>query len=166
MLLVELLGLGVILRQVRDDEAGVGAFGEVFGFGDNAARTAPAFLRAVDELGEDARGVTGLFVPLPRLHQFVANFSEQSSVACEAQKVINAVRFAPLHETVAGETGVGPDDDAGLGKAPPDALDERRENVGGAIGGVAVGRTQLGHKQMVAAGYVERQVAVVAIVAV
>ena len=78
-------GRGVVFGQVGDDEARVGAFEEVFGFGDDATRATPGFLGAVVELSEHAHGVAGHDVAELGVLHFLENHFEQAFVLGEAQ---------------------------------------------------------------------------------
>ncbi len=82
---VEGAGVGVAVGQVGEDEAWVGAFAQVFGFGDDVARAAPGLLGAVAEGGEHACGHTGYQVTQMGVAQFLADSLEKALVLGEAQ---------------------------------------------------------------------------------
>ncbi len=82
---VEGAGVGVAVGQVGEDEAWVGAFAQVFGFGDNVARAASVFLGAIVEGGEHACGHTGYQVAQLGVAQFLADSLEKALVFGEAQ---------------------------------------------------------------------------------
>ena len=76
------------------------------------------------------------------------------------------MRFAPVHQAVAGKTRVAAQDDARVRPAVANARDERGQHVDRPHRRVAVRGAQLGDEHMVAAGHVQGQVAIAAVVAV
>ena len=90
--------LGALQR--GDDEARIGAFGEVLGFADNPAIAAPAVEGGVAELLEEARRLAGLGMLGRRGGQVGFELGDQTWVAGQAEDVIDAVRLAPSHQLV------------------------------------------------------------------
>ena len=76
------------------------------------------------------------------------------------------MRFAPIHQPVAGKTRVAAQDDARVRPAVANARDAPGQHVDRALRRVAVRGGQLGDEHMVAPGHVQRQVAIAAVVAV
>src|SRR5207247_49735 len=68
------------LRQRCHDKTRVGSFGQVLGFGKDAALAAPTVLRAVLEVLEEACRLSSLFEFLARLLQFLFNLPKQHIV--------------------------------------------------------------------------------------
>jgi hypothetical protein len=70
---VELLGLDFVAGQVGDDETGIGALVQVFGFGDDTAGTAPGVQGAVSEFRVQTRGACRARMPLAGFMELEAN---------------------------------------------------------------------------------------------
>ena len=152
--------------QGGDDEAGVGLAGEVFGLGDDAARAGPARPGGVFELHKDAdRAAVG-----PRLdpggEEFRLDFADQPVVAGDADDVVHAVVLAPGHDLLADVGGIGPHQDPDSGSPAPAPVDDAGELVERARGRVGVAGPEHGAQRVRAVKDVERQQAVVAVVAV
>ena len=98
--------------------------------------------------------------------QIDGDLVEQPAVAGQAEDIIDALLLAPDHQLLAGEAGVGAEQDSHLRPAPADAGDDARHLVLGAGRGVDVRTTQLRRQQLPAAEHVERQITVTVIIAV
>jgi hypothetical protein len=90
----------------------------------------------------------------------------EPGVSREPEHVLDSVRFAPAHQLVAREPGVGPHKDLDLGPAGADLRHDALEFVDDALTRVDVRLAQSRHQQVAAAEQVQRQVTVVAEVAV
>jgi len=95
-----------------------------------------------------------------------ADRPDQPLVARQAQHVLDAVSLAPSHDGFPREAGVGADPDLHLRPARPDLLHDPGEILDGAGRAVDVAAAQLGAEQKRATEDVEREVAVVPVVAV
>jgi hypothetical protein len=133
--------------QRGDDEARIGAFGEVLGFADNPALAAPAVEGGVDELPKAPRRLAGLGLRGGRGGQVGLERGGQPGVAREAEHVMDPVRLAPRHPPAAGE---------GLGPLSPTPF-RRPSDVRG---------PQPGREEMPTTEHVERHIAVAAVIAV
>jgi hypothetical protein len=90
----------------------------------------------------------------------------EPGVARQAQDVRYAVRLAPPHHLLAAEAGIGSHQDLDLRPRLADLPDDPLELVCGPVGAVGIGAAQAGDEQVLAAEDIEREVAVVAVVAV
>ena len=90
----------------------------------------------------------------------------QAAIARQAEHVVDAVRFAPTHQLVIGEAAVAAQDDAHTRPAPTDLRDNAGDLLDRAITARDVRTPLAGQQQVPTAEHVERQVAVLFIVAV
>lgn len=92
--------------------------------------------------------------------------ADQPNIAGQAEQVVDGVGFAPGHQLLTGEAGIGAQHDADLGPTLTQLAHDALDLLNRAGGRVDVGGPQLGAQKVIAAEDVERQVAVVAVVAV
>jgi hypothetical protein len=67
--------------------------------------------RFVLEFGEDPRCLLRLTIESSRFSQCWSEDFFQSGVACKTKDEIHTVAFAPAHQPIATETGIGPQND-------------------------------------------------------
>jgi hypothetical protein len=84
----------------------------------------------------------------------------------EAERVIDAVCFAPRHQRLVGKAAVGAQDDANARPAPADLRDHARHLFDRAVATCDVRLPLPRQQQMPTAEHVERQIAVLVVVAV
>ena len=101
-----------------------------------------------------------------RRGEFGLDLGVEARVLRQAEQEVDAVVLAPRHQRLAGKARIGAQQDAHLRPAPADLGDDPRHLLDAAGAGVDVGRAQLGGQQMPAAEHVERQIAVVVVIAV
>ena len=118
------------------------------------------------EIPEAARCLAGLFGGGPGLAQFGSDLPHEARVAGEAGDVLDLVAFAPDHQRLAREAGIGAQDDPHLRPASTDLGDDALDLRDRAGAGIDARPAQPGGQQMVAAEHVERQVAIAAAAAV
>ena len=92
--------------------------------------------------------------------------ADEPRVAREAEHEVDPVLFAPRHQRLAGEAGIGAQQNARPRPARPDLADDARDLLDRPGAAVDVRRPELGRQQMPAAEHVERQIAVAVVVAV
>ena len=106
----------------------------------------------------------------PRLdpggEEFRRDSPGEPGVAGDADDVVHAVVLAPGQQFLAGVGGVGPHQDAEPGPPAAKPGDDAGERFGRARSGAGVARPEHGAQRVLAAEDVERQEAVVAVVAV
>ena len=98
--------------------------------------------------------------------QLALDLADQPAVARQAKQEVHAVIFAPIHQSVAGKAGIGPQQDPHRRPALPDPGDEPRRLLNRPGAAIDIGRAQLGRQQVPAAEHVKRQVAVIVVIAV
>src|ERR1700689_4810819 len=89
----------------------------------------------------------------------------QPAIARQAKHVVDAVRFTPPHQSVVGEAAVGAQDDVHARPALADLPDDARHLLDGAITARDVCEPLASQKQVPTTEHVERQVAVLVIIA-
>jgi hypothetical protein len=92
--------------------------------------------------------------------------SLQHLVAGHAHDVVHSVSFAPAQHAPTTKAAVASKNDADLGPGLAQSPGQQRKNRPGMLGPVNVAGPQIGHQQLRVAKHIERQEAVVAIVAV
>ena len=90
----------------------------------------------------------------------------EAGVLGQADDIADAVALAPAEHAVAAEARIGAQNDPHLGPFPAQALDQQRQDRPGVPGAVDVRRPQVTDQQPIAAKDVERQEAVVVVIAV
>ena len=100
------------------------------------------------------------------LSQMPLDLGRQPLVARQAEQKVHFMALAPRHQALAGETGIGAHHNADPRPARPDLADDPIQLRFGARRAVDVGAPQLGRQQVPPAGHVQRQIAVVVVVAV
>jgi hypothetical protein len=90
----------------------------------------------------------------------------EARVARQAEDVVDAVRLAPRHQRLAGKAAVGAQDDAHFLPLLADLRHDAGNRLDRAGAGVDVRAAQLGQQQVPAAEHIERQIAVIVIIAV
>ena len=153
------------LRERGDDEAGVGLARQMLGLGDDAARAGPAPPGGVGELLVDADRAAAAPRLDPGGEEFRRDSPGEPGVAGDADDVVHAVVLAPGQQFLAGVGGVGPHQDAEPGPPAAQPGDDAGERFGRARSGAGVARPEHGAQRVLAAEDVERQEAVVAVVA-
>ncbi len=152
--------------QRSDDEAGVGFAGQVFGLRDHPALPRPACQGGIGELGEPAGGPSPSVGFGLRVGQLPADPLDEPGVAGQADDVVHPVVLAPGQQLLAGIGGIDTKEDLESGPLPAEPGDDAAERSGDPSGGVGVARPEQGEERASAAGDVQRQEAVVAVVAV
>lgn len=84
----------------------------------------------------------------------------------QTDDIANAVPLAPGQDAPAAEAGVAAEDDAHLRPGSAQPLDQKFEDRPRMFGGIDARRPQVGHPQLFAAEDIQRQEAVVVVVAV
>ena len=105
-------------------------------------------------------------MPPLRLRHQPGGGPHQDSVLPDADDVPDPVVLAPAEHPPAAEPGVGAQHDLHLGPALAKRLHQHRQHRPGVLRPVDAARPQVRHQQVPAAEHVQRQVAVVAVVAV
>ena len=100
------------------------------------------------------------------LKEFDGDLRDEPRVAGETEHEVDPVLFAPRHQHLAAEAGIGPQKNAHPRPAGPDLGDDARDFLDRSGASADVGRPELGRQQVPAAEHIERQVAVAVIVAV
>ena len=118
------------------------------------------------EVPEAARRLTGPAAQLGRLGEFAFDLADQPAVARQPEQEVDAPAFAPRHQSVAGKAAIGTQQDAHLGPAAADLGDKPRHLLDRPGRAVDVGRAQFGRQQMPPTEDIERQVAVIVVIAV
>lgn len=135
------------------------------GLGHDPAPAAPALARGPQEVLEAAGGPAGEGALCSGLLQFSSDVPGQPDITGQAEQVLDGVLLAPVHQFLTGEAGIGAQHDAQLGPALAQLAHDARDLLNRAGGGGDVGGPQLGAQQVIAAEDVERQVAVIAVIA-
>ena len=154
-----------LAREVGHHEARVGALGAVLETRDHPAHAVPG-LGAVDEFGEAALLEAARLEQAGGLRHLGFCQAHQPGVPGQADDVIHGVALAPAEQPPAAEARIRAHDDARLRPHRAQARDQQLQDAGGMLRRVDVGRSQIGDQQMVAGEDVERQEAVVVVVAV
>ncbi len=152
--------------QVGDDEPRVGPLGQVLRLANHPTRSAPALARAVAKVTKAPRPLPGVTMRLARLIHPLAQHAHQTAVARQTQHIADIVRLTPVHQPLAAKSRVATDVDARPRPALPDPPNNALELLLTPRRRVDVRRPQPRAQQMLAAEDVQRQVAVVAVVAV
>src|SRR3989440_7691816 len=165
-LLIKFLRGPVLLAKGSHQVARIFLALDLFRFGDHPPCPRPALLGAISELAEHPRRFSRAPVFLFGLLQGAADDPPQTLVARKAKYIVHRVAFAPRQQFFAAKAGVRSQDDAGLrpprANLPHDAL-YFFETPGA---GVDVRGPQPHAQQMIPAEHVQRQIAVVSVVAV
>ena len=101
-----------------------------------------------------------------RLGKLIDECCLQPAITRQAKHVVDAVGFAPTHQLVVGETTVGAQDDVHARPALTDLRDDARHLFDRAVTARDVGAPLAGQQQVPTAEHVERQVAVLIVIAV
>ena len=154
-----------LAREVGHHEARVGALGAVLETRDHAAHAVPG-LGAVDEFGEAALLHAAALEQVSGLRHLGFCQAHQPGVLGQADDVVHGVALAPAEQPPAAEARIRPHDDAHAGPGLAQAPDQELQDGPRMLRRVDVGPAQIGHQQMVASEDVERQEAIVIVVAV
>ena len=138
----------------------------MLGLDHDPACAAPALAGAVGELIEHPARPLGLEEALLGLTAGLEAAGLEPIVLGQAQHEVDLVGLAPGHDLLAAEARVAADDDLHLGPALAHLRHDRGELLDAARAGVDVGGAQARTQQRLAPEDVQRQVAVVAVVAV
>src|SRR3954463_1114981 len=117
-LLIQVLRTPFVTAERSDDEAAVLALIEIFCLGHHAARSRPALVGPIVELGEPPGSLACLLVVAFGLMHLSADDPAQPLIALQAEDIIDLVLFAPAHQPLAAEARVGAQDDLHLRPAP------------------------------------------------
>ena len=101
-----------------------------------------------------------------RLSHRLGDSPSQTLVSGQSEHVVHVLLLTPGHDLLATEAGVRPDDDVDIRPRLPDPRHDARKFLDGSSSSIDVGRTESGAQQVLAAEDVERQVTIVAVVAV
>ena len=118
------------------------------------------------EILEPACRLAGLFALRCGCGELGLDHLGQPGIPGQAEQEVDRVVLAPTHQGVASKPRIGPQQNAHARPALADAGDDPRHLLDRPGAGVDVGATQFGREQMPAAEHVERQVAVVVVIAV
>ena len=127
---------------------------------------APVLQRAVAEIPETPRRLAGPRAGLARLLQLPANLAQQTTVPRQAQHIVHSPLLAPGHERVPAKTGVPAHHDRCLRPALPDAPHDPLQFRDRPLRCLRLRRPQARTQHMLSARDVQRQVAIVAVIAV
>ena len=119
-LLVEKAAVGLGPAQGGDDEARIGLALGPFRLADHPAPARPAVERRIAEVPEAAGGLAGRGRLRLGLREFDGDLLDEPRVAGETEHEVDPVLFAPGHQRLAGEAGIGAQQDARLRPARPD----------------------------------------------
>jgi hypothetical protein len=133
---------------------------------DNPARAVPTVDRAIPEVAEHARRSPRAGTETLRLGKLIDQCCLQAAIARQAKHVVDAVCLTPSHQLVVGEAAVGAENDARARPFLADPSDNARDLFDRAITARDVGTPLAGQQQVPPAEHVERQVAVLFIIAV
>ena len=145
---------------------GIGLALGPFRLADHPAPARPAVERRIAEVLEAAGGLAGRGRLRLGLQEFDGDLGDEARVAGEAEHEVDPVLFAPRHQRLAAEAGIGAQENARPRPARPDLGDDARDLLDRSGASVDVRRPELGRQQMPAAEHVERQIAVAVVVAV
>jgi len=165
-LLVEKAAIGLGWLERGDDEARIGLALCPFRLADHAATARPAVERRIAEVLVTAGGLAGRGRLRLGLKEFGGDLRDKPRVARQAEHEVDPVLFAPGHQRLAGEPGVGAQQDARSRPARPYLRDDPRDVLDRPGAAIDVRRPELGRQQMPAAEHIERQVAVAIVIAV
>jgi hypothetical protein len=140
-LLVERAAIRLGRFQRRDDEARIGFALCPFGFADHPAPARPTVERGVAEVLEAAGRLAGREPFGLRLQKLHGDLLDQPRVAGEAEHEVDPVLFAPGHQRLAREAGIGAQQDAGFWPARPNLRDDPRDFLDRAGASVDVRRS-------------------------
>ncbi len=101
-----------------------------------------------------------------RLPQLLADLLQQPVIFGQPEHVVQLVLLAPAHQLVSTEARIGPQHNLGLRPHPPQSPDHPRHLRQRPLGGVDVRWTQPRAQQLFVHKDVQRQITVVAVVAV
>jgi hypothetical protein len=138
----------------------------MLGLSDDAAHAAPAVERPIPEVAEHPRRHPGGHVPPPGLGELRGQCRFQAGIARQPEHVIDPVLLAPQHQRVVREATVGAQDDADLRPLPADLGDDAGDLLDRPLAAGGVRPPLPGQQQVATAEHVERQVAVLVIIAV
>src|SRR3990172_11902881 len=165
-LLIELLRGPGLWAERRDQVARILLALDLFRFGHHAPRSRPALLGAISELTEHPRGFSGTPVLLLGFLHGPADDAPQPLVSREAEHVVQRLFFAPGHQLLAAEARVRPQEDAHLRPARANLPHHALHFFQASRTGILIRRPQPRTQQMIPAEHVQRQIAVVPVVAV
>ena len=138
----------------------------MLGLAYNPAGAVPAVDRAIPEVAEHARRLPRGGTETLRLGKLIDQCCLQAAIARQAEHVVDAVCLAPSHQLVVAEAAVGAQDDARARPFLADPRDNARNLFNRTITARDVRTPLAGQQQVPTAEHVERQVAVLFIVAV
>jgi hypothetical protein len=164
--LVEKAAVGSGFAQRGDDETRVGLALGPFRLADHPTPARPAVEGRIAEVLEAAGRLAGRGRFRLGLQPFDGDLLDEPRVAGEAEHEVDPVLFAPGHQRLAGEPGIGAQENARPGPARPDLADDPRDLLLRPGAAVDVRRPQLGRQKMPAAEHIERQIAGTIIIAV
>ncbi len=118
------------------------------------------------ELAEEPLLALGRLKLLGGLVHRIGQQPLQNAVSGQADDVLYIVPIAPTQQFPTAEAAVGTKDDLDLRPHPPQPIYQQPQDRPAVPGGVDLGRPQVRGQQLIPAEDVQRQVAVVAIVAV
>lgn len=160
---------GAGVGQIGDDKAWIGlavlGSGQIFGLANDATHSAPC-AGGIKEFMEESMGLAVDGAPLSDRVELELNVALQDGIACQAEQIKDVVSLAPVHDAMSAKAAVAAEHDADVGPFLAKALNQKLKDRPGVQGSVDVGRPQVGDQQVIAAMNVERQEAVVVVVAV
>ena len=140
--------------------------GQMLRLRDDPPRGRPRVEGLIGQIGKRARGRLRRRTDRRDVREVVGDQGRQPGVLREPDDIVDAVRFTPRQQRVATEARIGAHDNADGGPHGP----QRRHDPGHVLGrpgtGVNIRRPQARTQQVLPREDVERQVAVVAVVAV
>src|SRR6267143_854353 len=138
---------------------------QMLGLGHHPSRTTPAFLRLIDELFEPPGRATSLLVLCFRLLPLLHDLRLQTFVFRQSQQVLYAVRFTPSHQLLAAKSGVSPHHDAHPRPYGTNLCHDALQLFHTSRRGIDVRRSQPRTQQELSAKDVQRQIAIVPVIA-
>ena len=160
-----LLGNSLAL-EVGHHEARIAAAGarELLGLGHHPALAAPGVERPAAQFPEPPRRLPGRRTAAPRLAERLVDALLQAGVARQAEHIIDALPFTPSHDLLPAESRITAYQDLRIRPAVTNLRHYRCQLVH-CLGSVGVGAPQAAAQQVLATGDVQREIAVMAVVA-
>src|SRR5664280_376659 len=147
-------------------EARIGAFGDVLGLGDHPPLAAPGVLGRIEEFTEHPGGRFGLLVLLLRLRHLLFDQFLQPRILRQPEDIVHTLALAPRHQLLAAETAVAPQQNLHRRPALANARHHRLQLLHRIGRSVDIGHPQARAQQMLPAKHVQRQIAVIVVIAV
>ena len=138
----------------------------MLGLGHHPPRPRPTLPRLIGELLEDPRRLARPLILLGGLRQLRRDLRPQAIILGQPQDVIHLVRLAPRHQLFPAETGIAAHDNPHLRPRLPNLLHQAGEFLHASRRPIAIRRAQPRAQQVFPTEDVQREIAVVPIIAV